>query len=62
MKKLPQLLSQQSQEKGQLNPSLQKREISFVFCTEVLPIKWVISFFMPAELKDQKLKATQKQI
>lgn len=38
-----------------------KRE-NFVFCTEVISAEWVISIFMLAELKDQKLKVTQKQI
>lgn len=35
---------------------------NFLFCTKVISIEWVISIFMLAELKDQKLLATQKQI
>ena len=39
-----------------------KWEILYVFCTKVISIDWVISIFMFAELKDQNLNATQKQI
>jgi len=51
--------SQLSQKKGQPSLSLHKGEI---FCMEYISVEWIISIFMLSELKNKKLKATQKQI